>query len=421
MSPTAGRAADARTLARRCGVAAAATAAAAAQFLTVPAAGAQPVTAVPAGAVERGGPGASHRDDPNAPVLSEHQIPLTTRFQADMHGSITRIANTLMTCDETKPPVKAGVASCEDARRGVGQGIFNNNYPMKYVNIEQPGTIGPLGDEIYSSSSADLKLADQSDIKYARLYWGGTRGIGTDVLPLSQVDEVYFKAPGDSDFRDIANDGGQSNIGQINTTEETAYQASADVTDIVKGAGNGTYEVANLDSVVKPHSWGSWTLVVAYENCNKPLRRINLWDGFQVELPNSPPIDVKLNGFNVPADGSKMGAKLGYVAYDGDRTYTGDSLSVKTTNGPETQLSDAENPADDIMNSTITETSPADRFKRVPNYNNTFGLDADRFDISKLIRPGDTDLRMRFNTAKDGYQVGAAYTYLNLDDSDDAS
>jgi hypothetical protein len=29
----------------------------------------------------------------------QHPIPMTTRYQADMNGSITRIANTLMTCD----------------------------------------------------------------------------------------------------------------------------------------------------------------------------------------------------------------------------------------------------------------------------------------------------------------------------------
>ncbi|MFE0465537.1 hypothetical protein ACFW1A_40445 [Kitasatospora sp. NPDC058965] len=407
MSNPAGRATGARRLVRRCAVAVAATTAAAAQFLFVPVAGAHPAVAP-----ERGSAGAQHRDDPNAPVLSEHPIPLTTRFQADMQGTITRIGNSLMTCDETKPPVKAGAASCTDARNGVGQGIFNNNYTMKYVNIEPPGTKGPLGDDIYSSSSAKLTIPDSATVKYARLYWGGTRGIGSTVLPLTQVDEVYFKAPGDAEFRNIAAEG---DIGQVNTEVETAYQASADVTDIVKAARGGDYEVADLDSVVKPHSWGSWTLIVALEDCNQPMRHIHLWDGFQVELPDSPPIDIDVNGFTIPQE-DKLDAKLGFLAYDGDRTYTGDTLSIKTTTGPETMISDARHPANDIMDSTISSPYPEDHFTRNPSYDNTFGQDASVFNISRLVRPGDTDLRMRFNTTLDGFQVGAAFAQINLPD-----
>ncbi|PYC77823.1 hypothetical protein C7C46_17785 [Streptomyces tateyamensis] len=411
MSTTAGRATRARTLVRRCAVAIAATTAAAAQFLFIPAAG-----ALPAAAPERGSAGAEHRDDPNAPVLSEHPIPFTTRFQADMQGNITRIGNTLLTCDETKAPVKAGTAPCTDARNGVGPNIFDNNYQMRYVNIEPPGRKGPLGDDIYSSSSASLTLPDSATVKFARLYWGATRGIGKTVLPITQVDEVYFKAPGDSEFRDIA---AQGDIGQINTTQETAYQASADVTDIVKAAGGGTYEVADLDTVIAPHSWGSWTLVVATEDCNQPMRHLQVWDGFQVELPNSPAIDIDVNGFHTPAK-DKLFAKLGYVGYDGDRTYTGDTLSIKTTNGPETQISDDRHPANDIMNSTISSPFASDQFTRNPNYDNTFGQDLAVFDVSKLMRAGDTNLRMRFNTTLDGYQLGAAFVAINLDDSADS-
>ncbi|BAJ28158.1 hypothetical protein KSE_23390 [Kitasatospora setae KM-6054] len=351
-----------------------------------------------------------------ANTVASNPLPFKTRFSGEFHGSITRISNSLMTCDETKPPVDPAQPPCEEARTGAGSRPINNNYEMKYVNID-PGSIGPFGDPIYSASSADLGLIDGSTVKYARLYWGGTRGIGDTVLPESQIDEVYLKLPGDAQYTNIAND--QPSIGYITTDQESSYQASADITELVKAHGNGTYTVADMDSVVKPHSWGGWTIVVAYENPCKPLRQINLWDGFQVELPDSPEREFKLEGLKTPQNLAKVKGKLGFVVYDGDLKWTGDTLKVKSTNGPETLFSDPNHQPDDAFNSTIEELTPADQFARSPYYRNNFGYDSNRWDISDYLRPGDTDLTIKFDTDKDGYDLGVFYSYINEDDSSD--
>ncbi|MFF3003895.1 hypothetical protein ACFVTF_13915 [Kitasatospora sp. NPDC057940] len=398
------RAAAARLLARRAVVAGAALAAVASQLLVTPTADA------------RGSGSGSANPRPRAETIAENPLPFTTRFQGDFHGSVTRISNSLMTCDETKAPLDPEQPPCEDARKGLGSMPINNKYEMKYINID-PGSIGPLGDPIYSASSADLGLIDGSKVKYARLYWGGTRGIGETVLPENQIDEVYLKVPGEKQYRDIAND--QPSIGYITTDVESSYQASADITDLVRNAGNGTYTVANMDSVVKPHSWGGWTIVVAYENDCKPMRHIHLWDGFQVELPDSPTRQIKLTGLQTPQSGQLHG-KLGWVVYDGDLKWTGDTLSVKSTNGPETLFSDINHPPNDAFNSTIEELVPEDQFVRNPYNRNNFGYDSNRWDISPYLRNGDTDLTATFNTQKDGYDIGVFYAYVNLDGSPDA-
>ncbi|MER5350702.1 hypothetical protein ABT093_10255 [Kitasatospora sp. NPDC002551] len=393
------RAATARLLARRVGIAGVAVAAVAGQLLSSPIADAR----------GSGPTGPELRAD----TISENPLPFTTRFEGDFHGSITRISNSLMTCDETQPPVDPAQPSCVEARTGAGSRPINNNYQMKYVNID-PGSIGPLGDAIYSASSADLGLIEGSQVKYARLYWGGTRGIGDTVLPESQIDEVYLKVPGESQYRNIAND--QPSIGYITTSEESSYQASADITDLVKSAGNGSYTVANMDSVVKPHSWGGWTIVIAYENVCKPLRHIHVWDGFQVELPNSPARQFDLTGLQTPATGQLAG-KLGFVVYDGDLKWTGDTLAVKSTTGPEAIFSDLNHASNDAFNSTIEELTPADQFVRTPYYRNNFGYDSNRWDISPYLRNGDTSLTIKFDTDEDGYDLGVFYAYVNLDGS----
>jgi hypothetical protein len=406
---TAGQPARSRRIVVGAVAMAAASAAVVAQLAFAPASG--------AATAERGGPAARAAAEPPA-----KSIPFTTRFHAEMHGSITRVGNTLLTCDETKAPVKPGVASCLDARNGVGKGIYNNNYDMRYVN-EYPGKFplpaseGGGFETLYSSSGAVLGLPANSKVKYARLYWGGSRGIGRTVKPLSKVDGVLFKTPDGKDYHEI--NGSMKDIGWmtgIGEAKEAGYQASADVTALVRASGNGNYIVADMDSVVKPHSWGGWTLVVAYENCDKPLRDIRLFDGFETELPDSAPVTVKVGPLTVPKTGA-LAARLGYVTYDGDRTYTGDTVSVKSTNGPKMLISGPDNRVDDIMDSTITEDSPADRFVRTPDYENQMGYNSDRFDISPLLRHGDKGLTFTFQTKKDGYQVGAIYSYVNLDNS----
>ncbi|WP_369184225.1 hypothetical protein [Streptomyces sp. Y1] len=395
------RVARARRIARRAVVAGAALAAVAGQLLA------------PTLADARGsGSSKPHTRDS---VVTANPLPFTTRFEGDFHGGIKRISNSLMTCDETKPPVDPAQVSCLDARKGLGPLPINNKYEMKYVNID-PGSIGPLGDPIYSASSADLGLIDGSKVRYARLYWGGTRGIGDTVLPESQIDEVYLKVPGEDQYRNIAND--QPSIGYITTTDESSYQASADVTDLVKNAGNGTYTVANMDSVVKPHSWGGWTIVVVYENDCLPKRHLHVWDGFQVELPDSPELTVDLPGLQTEQSGPPA-AKMGWVVYDGDLKWTGDTLAVKSTNGPRTMFSDVNHPADNAFNSTIEELNPADAFTRNPTYRNNFGYDSDTWDVSPFLRDGDTDIKTIFDTTKNGYDIGVFYAWVNLDGSTD--
>ncbi|MCX4690285.1 hypothetical protein OG401_39380 [Kitasatospora purpeofusca] len=348
-----------------------------------------------------------------ATTIIENRLPFTTRFQGEFHGSVTHIGNALMTCDETKPPVDPAQPPCEQARTGAGTRPINNNYEMKYVNID-PGSIGPLGDPIYSASSADLSLPPGATVKYARLYWGGTRGIGDTVLPESRIDEIYLKFPGDADYTNIANQ--QPSIGYITTDEESSYQASADITDLVRSHGTGTYTGANMDSVVKPHSWGGWSIAIAYEDPCAPLRHVHLWDGFQPELPNSPALSGTLNGIRTPATGPVTG-HLGWVVYDGDHKWTGDTLDVKSTNGPLTRFTDADHPADDAFNSTVGAPGSSGTFARNPAPRNNFGYDTNRWNVSPFLRNGDTSITVTVNTQGDGYDLGVFYADIDLDES----
>jgi hypothetical protein len=411
---TVGKTSRRRRAARAMAAVAVAAAAAVSQFAFAPTSG--------AASVDRAGPG--HRQLRDITDTGEHPLPIKVRYQADLHGSVTRVGNTLMTCDQTKPPTYDKAASCLDARQGIGKDIFNNNYDMKYVNqypgkFKLPPQEGGGYEKLYSSSGSELKLPPKSTVTFARLYWGGTRGIGNTILPLSKVDGVLFKAPDGHGYREVNTDpsgrdlGWMTGVGEGNDREH-GYQASADVTDIVRNAGDGNYIVADMDSVVLPHSWGGWTLVVAYQNCDLPLRHVEVSDGFQIELPESPPLEFTVNGLKTPKQGP-INAELGFVAYDGDRTYGHKTVSVKSTTGPLTELHTWDKPAHDFLDSTIENQTRDNPVVRTPSYENQLGYDSNIIDVSHLIHNGDSSISFIFDTKADGFQVGVVFSAVDLD------
>ena len=88
---------------------------------------------------------------------------------------------------------------------------------------------------------------------------------------------------------------------------------------------------------------------------------------------------------------------------DGVGHLGGEHAEVRSTTGVATPLSGPDNPAGDLMNST------ADGMSRTPADVNTFGYDADEFDIHDAVSPGDTGLTLTFSTLDDGFQIGQVF------------
>jgi hypothetical protein len=334
--------------------------------------------------------------DPPADGDQQSEVAFAPRYTADLHGTVTRIGNSVVTCNEAMDAYRVdNAAPCADARRGVGGGIYNNNYQMKHL----------------PSTGADLTLPAGSKVAYARLYWGGTYGMDSPNAPKKltsgQIANISLRAPGDLDYRAVTADPGAA-VGRMKGEVEYGYQTSADVTGIVAAAGSGTYGVKDLGVVTTPYSWGGWTLVVAYENTAEPLRRIRLWDGYRVVAAETPPVALDLTDLSANSE-NWPDVTLGYIAYDGDRTRTGDRAEIVSRHGFPLPLGDAASPYDDIMNST------ANGFHRDPDHVNTFGWDADQYHLPAAVWPGDTGLSLTFSTDDDGYQVGAVWAAVDLE------
>ncbi|WP_245171619.1 hypothetical protein [Streptomyces decoyicus] len=196
--------------------------------------------------------------------------------------------------------------------------------------------------------------------------------------------------------------------GHRTTAATDGFQASADVTELVRKSGAGARTVAQIN-VARGYSpradaRGGRTLVAAYRNSKQPLHGIALRDGFQSLGTHRRSFSVRLNGLRIPAHSH---GRAGAVAYDGDRGRGNVALSVRAGRHRARKADDSAGPADDVMNSAITESGrPA---KRCPACRNTLAFDSAVFDIGPALRSGGDRLAFRFTTRNPGYLLGALF------------
>jgi hypothetical protein len=324
------------------------------------------------------------------PAPEAERLPLTERYRALQHGGIVRAANSAISCRET-----AAQPSCPAAREG-GTAV-NGDLDMFYVDVDtDPNT--------YNSSRAEVRLPEGARATYARLYWGGNLRVG-EQKPPKDNGRVLIAEPG-GQYKEVLAD---TLVGHRVAQGADAYQASADVTELVRESGSGLYTVAQLNVAMgksKAGAWGGWTLVVAYEKAAEPLRHLALWDGFDTLTTGQ---DLAPSGLRFPAGAA---GRVGLVAYDGDRGRTGDSLTLSAGRGASVALADSANPRADVLNSTIVE--PGERQAlRVPSYAHTLGYDSDVFDLGTALGRGGDQLAFRLVSQRDAAWAGALFVAVD--------
>ncbi|WP_344051080.1 beta strand repeat-containing protein [Planotetraspora silvatica] len=352
---------------------------------------------------------ARSRAKAGARVALRSPIAFSQRYLDNYRGAVTRAGNAVVTC---YPPA---VADCPTRRNGSG----NNSVAATFIDVDSDAST-------FNSSTADLAMSPGAQVAYARLYWGGRSQTTTDTPGLpsgnrfapnnSLRGQVLIKAPGSTAYQTIT--ASAADIGDTPdnvTATGIVYGASADVTSLVASAGAGTYSVANLQAARGFDglgAFGGWSLVVAYRDASLPLRNISVYDGFLEQENGAPNTTINLSGFQTPVTGTPN-VQLGQIAYDGDNAIVGDSLSIKTTNGPLTVLSDAIHPANNFFNSTIG-TLGNQVLTRNPAFTNTLGYDSNIVNASSAFRNNDTSAQVTFSTVGDAYWPHAFFTQIDL-------
>jgi len=305
------------------------------------------------------------------PAPAEAQIArtFTPRFNTQTTGDVTLIGNTLMTC--------GGGGQCANALNGGNGNVSNQNFTMQYVDVDGDPTT-------FSSSAATLSLPAGATVLWAGLYWGGSSADPAR-------DRARFALPG----------GAYANVTaqQLDALGD-AYQGFLDVTAAVRGAGNGTYRVADVRSTPGVSDvWAGWGLIVVYHLDTALSRNLTVADGFVFTGPGND-VNLTIGGFLTPPTGTVQ-AGVGFLAWDGDLGHTGEDLILNST-----VLSDPLNPANNVFNSTISIEGVRFSAKN-PDVVNQLGFDADLLAANGVLGNGSTSATVTLKSASDRYFAGA--------------
>ncbi|MGN6240050.1 MAG: sigma-70 family RNA polymerase sigma factor [Cellulosimicrobium cellulans] len=263
---------------------------------------------------------------------------------------------------------------CADVVAGTATGsrAANNVWGMVPVDALGRGT---------TSSSA--QLGPVGDVVHARLYWSGVcPGVpGRPVL--------------------VAPDGSAVPVGDDVDVRRAgaAYHASADVTRVVRSGGAGRWGVADVCATPGLGNHGGWALVVVHAGADdRGTRLATVLDGLG-EVASATPVVVTAAG--VPG----TAARVGLVAWDGDREATGDRVRVSGHDARAARW-DGTGPAglgpvDDVLDSTAWGS----------DYANSLGADAKQLEPVPVA--GDL-VEVRAETGADRYVLSAVTVLSGL-------
>lgn len=310
-----------------------------------------------------------------APASADRNI--TQRFATNTKGAIAHTGNTLMTCPDS-------VSTCADARAGNAantSNLNNNAYSMVYVDVD-------TNSSTFNSSTARLNIPDGSTILFAGLYYSGQTANGNEAARANTL--VDTPAPGGY----VAVTANQIDNFDASAAGQRIYGGFADITNLVQAGGSGDYTVANVLSSLGADRHAGWSIVVAYENANEKPRNLSILDGLIGINPNDADKNFTVSGF-LTASSGPVNSDLGLIVYEGDLGLVGDSVLLDGV-----ALSDANNPATNFNNSTISFNGNHFQQKN-PNYRNQLGVDNDIINADGRLTNNQTSAQITLRTSGD--------------------
>ncbi|MFF0344315.1 hypothetical protein [Kribbella sp. NPDC004875] len=310
-------------------------------------------------------------------------------FGAQTNGAIRITGNSLLTCDRTS-------AACRASLAGGSSSANNNDWTMELLDTDSdPST--------RSSSSAGVSLPSGAQVLYAGLFWGAARGAGKGgTASTDDGTTMRLRVPGETKYQTVT----ASRTDLLNTGSKNDYSSYLDVTDLVRAGGNGQYWGADVATGTGADRYAGWSLVIAYQQADEPLRDLSVFNGY-AKVSSGEPVRTNISGFLAPPSGA-VNARFGSVTYEGDAGITGDYFAV---NG--TRLADTQNPSANFYGSRITDggTNLTDRS---PAAVNNLGMDAKVVDAAGILPNNSTSADLTFASTGDVYYPAALTTQIDL-------
>ncbi|WP_150251076.1 sigma-70 family RNA polymerase sigma factor [Nocardiopsis deserti] len=198
---------------------------------------------------------------------------------------------------------------CAQARLRRGPRLDNDHWTMAPLDADDdPSTA--------SSSSATWELPEGGRVRWAGLYLSGT---GTPDAP-----SVRVRGPGMTDYRTV--EATDSRVAEL--PGYPAYQAFAEVTDLVRAQGGGQWWVGDAPAREGRGHYAGWSLVVVLEDPQVGARnQVMVLDDTRVSFHGGGDDPFAVSGL-LPA---AVPARIDVVAWEGDPDLGGDRVTVDGT------------------------------------------------------------------------------------------
>ncbi|PNY79534.1 beta strand repeat-containing protein [Deinococcus koreensis] len=318
-------------------------------------------------------------------------------------GNIAIIGNSSMTC----PTAAAGCTAAQTAAPSAAAAatLNNNGYTMTYINQG-----GAPGNGTINASQSTLSIPGAYTVKWAGLYWGGDSANAAR-------GSIKFSRPGSVPYRTLT-----ATTLDIATTVNK-YQGFLDVTSEIIAGGNGSYTVADIQSSLTTDKYAGWSLVVVYTEPTEKPRNLAVFDGL-VSVSGAA-VNITVSPFTTPPTGP-VNARVGIVAYEGDRGTIGDVLKMNSTDGTTTTtlatMSDAAHLATNFFDSGISLSGSDTAITRTPSYANNFGYDIALLDVlnpglntgNAVIKNNANSATLNLTTSGDVYVPGVVTTAIEI-------
>ena len=182
------------------------------------------------------------------------------RWAQTMRGDVLALGNTSLSCPTAN-------ANCANARNRVGA-YNNNDFTMANVDVDGDGST-------FNSSRATVALPAGATLAWAGLYWAADTSAGGSGRPLHRRQP----RPGPR----------QGRLGRLpgrHVDGDADLDAAAQPLPrlrrhhgLLAATGSQDVTVANIQAGTGSDRFPGWSLIVAYRDATKPIRRLNVYDG----------------------------------------------------------------------------------------------------------------------------------------------
>jgi uncharacterized repeat protein (TIGR01451 family) len=306
-----------------------------------------------------------------------------------------------------------------------------------------------------NSSSADLTIPADAIITKAYLYWNGHIH-GTNpanyATAIAGYNSVVLKTPDGTNHTVTANINDTTKVNFHAFINDGAgdqgfrhfYQATADVTDIVKNGGFDpvtakSFTVGNLKTTSGLDSWigdalfnwgsikygpmGGWSLVVEY---NRPVasgqayKNVAIYDGFKVLIPTTlqttKSVDINLSGFFTPLTGP-VKSSMAYFMMGAEKSLAYESAKIAKKNGTLQSLFNTLNPVDNVFNDTVSIYGV--HLNTTRQYNP--GLDLDVFNLANSCKDASNNTVACIETSQSSTRIQLTSKFVPAENNGDQS